>query len=48
MGRNATRAQQAKARVREARLLLLAERQALASLELAAQGLCPTGDTPGG
>ncbi len=28
MGRNATRAQQAKARVREARLLLLAERQA--------------------
>ncbi len=28
MGRNATRAQQAKARVREARLVLLAERQA--------------------
>ena len=28
MGRNATRAQQARARVREARLLLLAERQA--------------------
>ncbi len=28
MGRNATRAQQAKARVREARLLLLSERQA--------------------